>query len=428
MSLERASPAKKFFILCLAALMPFILAEIALQIYYGQKDGNFSERNVKFTHIPYVGYAHKPNSRVKKALFSDRHGFVTNGDDGDRDLTVKPANEFRVFILGGSTVAGSCVPAPSLSITARLETSLKEMFAANKINLVPHVINAGVSAYFSAQESALLDRVITGLAPDYIIMFDGANDFYNSFGEGWSGSDIKGLLRSNYGGDALALYDSYNNMFTFGGLLKQLPIILQDHLALARFTMDNYRRVLNKLTKERARARNILEKGDASVEIPVPTAEERFAPQVDRLERNIRSSLSLTLGWPQMSYAYVLQPIMYEGVPMSTEEQEIFENWDKGAWGKDTGPLKAREKFFGRVGERVTALAKSYASQKQLVFLDMTHAFASKPADVTYACDHVHYTPAGYTVINSVLADKLGPHIMEAARMASRRGELDRKL
>lgn len=151
-------------------LAPIFLAEISARLYYSFKERGFLKRSVRYTYLPYVGYFPQPFSQPKNNLYADKHGFIHNGWDADRDLREKPSDEFRIFTLGGSTGARG----PEDTWASRLERELLERFKREGIALRPHVINAGVSSYRSIQEAFLYQRVVLNLGPDYALFMDGA--------------------------------------------------------------------------------------------------------------------------------------------------------------------------------------------------------------------------------------------------------------
>jgi lysophospholipase L1-like esterase len=86
----------------------------------------------------------------------------------EREILVpKPADEFRVFVLGGSTVVGGKPLAIPDLIEARLQA--KGLPRAR-------VYNFGVVGFVSGQELALLVHRLIDLQPDLVIAYDGGND------------------------------------------------------------------------------------------------------------------------------------------------------------------------------------------------------------------------------------------------------------
>ncbi len=114
---------------------------------------------------PWLG--HRP---LIESQWVNRSGFLHDGKP-ERDLRTKDEDVFRIFVLGGSTVAGYDIP-ESKTISAQLEATLN----GRGLPLQFEVVNAGVQGYYSPQELALFTFEIAYLDPDMVIAFDGYND------------------------------------------------------------------------------------------------------------------------------------------------------------------------------------------------------------------------------------------------------------
>lgn len=123
---------------------------------------------------PWLGF--RINHRNKIGIFAaDTFGFIADGNP-DRDLGTKAPGTFRIFILGGSTVAGHGATAPEQTISAHLQRMLREQEGREF-----QVINAGVPGYSSPHETAFLMNEIIYYQPDLVIVLDGYNDFFRMF-------------------------------------------------------------------------------------------------------------------------------------------------------------------------------------------------------------------------------------------------------
>jgi hypothetical protein len=86
-------------------------------------------------------------------------------------VTPKPADEFRIFFVGGSTVIGGY----------QVETTIPGVVEAHlHANGLPQArtYNFGVLSFVSGQELALLVHRLIDLKPDLVIAYDGGNDLY----------------------------------------------------------------------------------------------------------------------------------------------------------------------------------------------------------------------------------------------------------
>jgi len=121
---------------------------------------------------PWFGYRNNHNFK-KGVLATDAFGFISNGDI-KRDISKKEQGTYRIFILGGSTIAGVGIKSAEKSITAQLEQMLNASPNKNR----PHfqVINAGTIGWYSPHEVVFSQLELLYYKPDMIINFDGVND------------------------------------------------------------------------------------------------------------------------------------------------------------------------------------------------------------------------------------------------------------
>jgi hypothetical protein len=82
----------------------------------------------------------------------------------------KPANEFRIVCIGGSTTYDDCIDDDAGTYPARLQFHLTQRGYAVK------VINAGVPGWTSYESVINFALRISSIAPDLIIDYDGWND------------------------------------------------------------------------------------------------------------------------------------------------------------------------------------------------------------------------------------------------------------
>lgn len=125
---------------------------------------------------PWFGYRNPGNFKLKN-FPTDRYGFIVNGEPAG-DLSKKPPGTYRIFILGGSTIAGLGSGSPGNTITAQLERMLNSPPRDNRRQF--QVINAGIVGWYSPQEVALAQFELLYYKPDMIITFDGLNDMVES--------------------------------------------------------------------------------------------------------------------------------------------------------------------------------------------------------------------------------------------------------
>jgi tetratricopeptide (TPR) repeat protein len=96
----------------------------------------------------------------------------------DRFTRVKPDNEFRIFVLGGSSVQGYPYPY-NVAFPALLEIILNNMLAGKTCT----VMNCGVTALNSYALIEFTDELLD-YDPDLLVVYSGHNEFYGVFGSG----------------------------------------------------------------------------------------------------------------------------------------------------------------------------------------------------------------------------------------------------
>jgi len=83
----------------------------------------------------------------------------------------KPANTFRIFLVGGSTVFGS-----GSDDSTQIFSVLQEKFDEKNFGFDIEVINAGLGAAWSKQEALMVKNKLLDFSPDLIVVYDGVSD------------------------------------------------------------------------------------------------------------------------------------------------------------------------------------------------------------------------------------------------------------
>jgi hypothetical protein len=108
---------------------------------------------------------------------TDEYGFPTVARLGHHYSLRKPADVFRVIVLGGSTVEGVGVKSPLESLPSKLQLLLERELSQPSKKV--EVINAGISHFTSDQEYLLLIADLLRFEPDLVIAYDGWNDSHH---------------------------------------------------------------------------------------------------------------------------------------------------------------------------------------------------------------------------------------------------------
>lgn len=115
---------------------------------------------------PYVMFGGAQNGSLRNSEELNNLGYR-----GKTPLVPKEPNEFRIFMLGGSTVFRGNPPLPAM---------LEEEFRKNDKGNVK-VYNFGVVSAVSSMELSRIVFEISELQPDLIVMYNGANDILHPY-------------------------------------------------------------------------------------------------------------------------------------------------------------------------------------------------------------------------------------------------------
>lgn len=165
-----------------SVIFTFVLLELAANVYLIRFSDEFfflryaswqqlQERELanmpRYSPHPYLGYYPTPNFRSGV----DRHNAL--GYRGEEIAVPKPAGEFRIVCLGGSTTYTGLVEDYRQSYPHLLGEYLRDQGYGNV-----NVINAGASGWSSWESLVNFQFRILDLEPDLIIFYHGVNDVH----------------------------------------------------------------------------------------------------------------------------------------------------------------------------------------------------------------------------------------------------------
>jgi lysophospholipase L1-like esterase len=162
------------------SLICLLVAEFALRRIAPLQDPYAADKVPREGINQYIKSEHAKNLRLvtePEADLPGMHGpnvFTTNnlGFRGEELTIPKPANEFRIFMVGGSTT--ECLYLDDTkAITTVLQNELNKQRGAN---LQVRVYGAGKSGDASDDHCSMIVHRIVQLQPDMIIVFAGIND------------------------------------------------------------------------------------------------------------------------------------------------------------------------------------------------------------------------------------------------------------
>ena len=270
------------------------------------KSDTFSES--RFMYDPYLGYRFTPNARYG-VLTINNLGFVTNGHPFP-DLFQKPKNTTRIFMFGGSTVAGSGSSTNAHTLPASLEHVLNQDGSRHY-----EVINAGVDGYAAYTELAYYLADIHRYKPDIVIFYDGWNDYFHPCEGGGYASDYQmHYCWPNSHEYALYLLTVVPEIQNDSSRFINLPdlwycsytTMLIRELRL-RLHGNNEVRLVNNISVRYLSSKKLLTPQDAAI---------RYADFAE-------NSIAATSGHG-VKVLYLLQPTIYDKPSLTEPEQSLF--------------------------------------------------------------------------------------------------------
>ena len=119
-----------------------------------------------------IEYSYQP---VMTIVPNQHFTTININNDGFRgsEINTKMPHDYRIFVIGGSTVFGSGVADDNQTIPYELNKLFGKKF--NNVE----VINAGISSISSFEELFHFKEKILQLDPDLVIIYDGVNDIHS---------------------------------------------------------------------------------------------------------------------------------------------------------------------------------------------------------------------------------------------------------
>ncbi|MEE3254476.1 MAG: hypothetical protein VX199_02120 [Chloroflexota bacterium] len=365
-----------------------------------------------YQYRPYIGYGYVPFEDGR-----DRYGYtLDSNDDQQRDLSSKDKCEFRIFMLGGSTVLGRYLDSEDGTLPARLELILNK---GAPTGIKYQVINAGKPAYFSIQnllEHAFYIRY--SLQPDYIVHFQGSND---SVGHPkyWPHQDFAGL-EANIGAYHEEFFTKGNATDNLKGSLNAVFRNLSDYSA---FVFALHKTVNDPNVWIRYIRDVDVVRSDKDVAADQNNEQVGMMNWVDkhvnRFIYNVR--LATMIADKNVGVAYLLQPTMLLYMkPWLTEREKDFlapENYTTEFHGYPKADSK--QFYYFKVRKEFEDL-KAQNESDYVVIEDMSKLFDGKPRDEAYFGDYVHYLPRGRDVIAPEIVKIIGHSIDDQIKISLR--------
>ncbi len=368
-------------------------------------DSNFFEFDPRFA------YRHKASTLLYQdpgggRLMTGSERFICNEACEPLPRT-KPPGEIRIFIFGGSSVAGG---GPGhhggTTISGRLERMIVEatLFPGRKVR----VVNAGVGGWFSAQELSLFALDVVGYAPDMVIFFDGYNDrgqwFYDATYKPRL-AEFRGLDYPNLHEYGYSLTGGVARVRTFSGALLHAANLAAEYAPLFHYSVVLARHVRRMAmgfeagTKEAYATTTDSDRDAVLTRLLTSLSDRNINSPVNYVD-NLRSAAGIARahGFPAL---LVLQPATAHGAKnvRSPLEQEWL------AKAKTDLEARATVEYFNRA--QVAFAREAQSNDRFVRFVDMTGIFKDEKEPMWF--DPIHYTVAG----NEAIARHLLAHARE---------------
>ena len=334
------------------------------------------EKPSEYVFDPYLGYRNRARSKVYNYLVTDSNSFIKNRADAPDVARSKPPNTVRIFILGGSSVAGAGLASNSETIAARLENYLNER---SKNGVHYEIVNGGTSSYTSAQELVETTIYLLSFAPDIVISLDSWNDFLLTSNEG------RRREHPNWIPYHYDLASAFTQAQSLGGVFTMLGARLRETFYVAA--------LLDLMSGRRAR--------------PGPAADaslhwhQEFAVSesgFDDYAANLRS-LAGALHQNHVKAMLVLQPhLMTRKAATPDELKSLDQIAAKGSY-----IVASRE--WSRMGQQLFGKLTQEKRSDDAVFLDFTQTFDRESGPMYL--DFIHYNAVGSKLIAHRLGDEL---------------------
>ena len=370
--------------------------------FFGRWD-KWGYTQYEYVYRPYIGYAYQPYEGGR-----DRYGFnLDSNDDSQRDLRHKDICQFRVFMLGGSTVLGRYLDNKDDTLPARLERLLNQRASSAGIDI--SVINAGKPAFISVQ--TLLEHALYikySLQPDYVVHFDGSND---SVGQPkyWPKGRYPGIQ------DNLHRYteDFFWKLDEITSLRGSVNALLRNLASYSAF-MFVLHKTLNDPTAwlRQISNKDVLASGTDERKGDEAAMNEWVQRHVSRYIYNV--DLATRLGDHRTGIAYFLQPTMLsEMEPVLTDREKDFLHPDNYATDFHGYPKRDSKQIYYSLAREEFEKLISGNNSEYVIISDLSRLFDKKSPDEAYFGDYVHYLPTGRAIIAREIERIIWPKIRE---------------
>lgn len=338
---------------------------------------------------PYQSYKHRELNHYIRATFPANFRMITEAEpglpglEGQRQFSTnnmgfrgehlhhpKPANEIRVFLVGGSTTECFYLD-DSEAIDRVLQNELNQFRGgATRVK----VYNAGRSGEALDDHLSMIVHRILHLQPDIIVVFSGVND----------------LTKSIYGFDYLHYSIERGNSFSLSTLLKfigtEFQIARRVHSLFHRTGSQSERQILENITQ----VSNYKEK--VALRRAAKTTDDKPRLDLEPYERNLKSIMGTAKGH-NVKLVLITQPSTWNG------QDGKSKSWQ---WMLYRNGVTYREDHMDAAMESLNRVVRQTATQQNIPVYD---AAALMPKTSAFIYDDVHLNVRGAQFIGKGLAN-----------------------
>ena len=361
-----------------AFLVCIVLAELFLAFIapvadpYGEIKNGAVSQYIKSEFLPDYEITTEAEDGLPGIQGQNTFSINNMGFRGDNLAVPKPFNEFRIFIIGGSSAECLYID-DSQSIDATLQDYLQEHVSPD---ISIKVYNAGKSGDASDDHISMLAHRVVHLEPDMIIVFSGIND----------------LTRSIYGYDYLHyIKTSKGRVPIFRLLATEFQIPRRLYYLIKRISPTT-QDVLEQITKKS----NYKEKIELRKSVPVTNE----TPRVDRKAyiNNLKSIIGLAKGHG-IQLVFVTQQTTWNS-PVDPR----VSNWH---WMLHCNGKTYREDFMDEALEALNEVMRQVSIEQAIPIYDLAKLL---PKSLEFFYDDVHFNVRGA----SIVGEDLGKYILQS--------------
>lgn len=365
----------------LSIVIGVVLTEIALSLFFPVPDPNADRKSrlpdreyIESQFFPKEAYVFYPEAGLSHMSEATRFTTDNKGFRGGNLIMPKPPDEYRIFMVGGSTT--ECLYLDDdATITADLE---RYMIAQHPDGLRVRVYNAGKGGDKSYDHIAMISQRIVHLQPDMIIVFAGIND----------------LLAAMAGVDYTHYSDARRTTFSFTDLLGLLATEFQIPRRLALIFHKRSDLEIRQALPFHSDYRRLVE-----LRKSYPLSKTFPKTNLPAFETNLRSIIGIARA-NNIKLVLMTQP--------TTWNSKIDAGVAEWHWMNCVDKVSYHEAHMDRAMGQYNDVTRRLASEFNVPLIDLARALP-KSSEIIY--DDCHFNVVGARVAAEYIGKQLGANI-----------------